>query len=176
MKNRIAFLGDSLSEGGNWESYFPDHEISNFGKSGEKSEEILSRLDKVLLWKPNKVFLMMGINDLSDNVSFDNILDNYKSLFSFMKEQKHIELIIQSLLPINESMFKNANIKGIRVLEFNCRLRDLCEENNVIYLDLYTAFSTYTYQLIKDYTLDGLHLNAKGYRMWKNCLQSENLI
>ena len=176
MKSRIAFWGDSLTEEGSWEEYFPAYGVFNFGISGEKSDEILSRLDEVLFWKPKKIFLMMGINDLGDGLNYQKVLENYKKLFSLIKEQKHIKLIVQSLLPINETMFKSSNFDGMKILELNYHLRDLCEKEEIIFVDLYTAFSTYTYQLIKDYTDDGLHLNKAGYRVWQNCLQSVNLI
>jgi len=176
MKNRIAFLGDSLTAAGNWEEYFPVYETANFGISGEKSEEILFRLDEVLLWEPKKIFLMMGINDLGDGLSYQKVLENYQKVFSLVKEQKNIELIVQSLLPTNEAMFKSSNFEGTKIIELNYHLRNLCKEEEIIFVDLYTAFSTYGYQLIKEYTKDGLHLNDAGYRVWCNCLQSENLI
>ncbi|WP_461636589.1 GDSL-type esterase/lipase family protein [Labilibaculum euxinus] len=176
MKNRIAFLGDSLTEGGCWEEYFPAYEISNSGISGERSDEILFRLDEVLFKKPKKIFLMMGINDLGEGLSSEKILTNYQKIFSIMKEHKDIELIVQSLLPTNDTMFKSANFDGMKILEVNYHLRDLCDKEKITFVDLYTAFSTYKSQLIKDYTNDGLHLNEAGYRIWQNCLQSENLI
>lgn len=176
MKNRIAFWGDSLTEWGNWEKYFPNQEIANFGISGEKSNEILSRLDEILFWKPKRIFLMMGINDLGDGLSYQDVLENYQKLFSLLKEQKNIELIVQSLLPTNEDLFKSTNFDGMKILELNYHLKDLCDKEGITYVDLYTAFSTHTYQLIQDYTNDGLHLNEAGYRIWQNCLQSENLI
>lgn len=176
MKNRIAFWGDSLTEGGNWEKCFPNQEIANFGISGERSDEILSRLDEVLFWKSEKIFLMMGINDLGDGLSYQDVLGNYQKLFLIMKAHKDIELIVQSLLPTNDSLFKSGNFDEMKILELNYHLKDLCEKEKITYVDLYKAFSTYTYQLIKDYTDDGLHLNEVGYRVWKNCLQFENLI
>ena len=119
---------------------------------------------------------MMGINDLGDGLSVQKVLENYQKLFSLLKEQKHIELIVQSLLPTNEVLFKSSNFDGMKILDLNYHLRDLCEKEEITYVDLYTYFSTYAYQLIKDYTDDGLHLNEAGYRVWKDCLQSENLI
>ncbi|PKQ60865.1 hypothetical protein BZG02_17860 [Labilibaculum filiforme] len=176
MKNKIAFLGDSLTEGGTWEVYFPAYQISNFGISGERSDEILDRLDMVLFWEPAKIFVMMGVNDLGDGLSYQKVLENYQKLFSLLKEHAHIELIVQSLLPTNETLFKSANFDGMRILELNYHLRDLCEKEKITYVDLYTAFSTYSYQMIKDYTIDGLHLNNAGYKMWENCLRAENLL
>lgn len=176
MRNRIAFLGDSLTNEGNWQEYFPNQEIANFGISGEKSKDIISRIDEVTLWKPSKIFLMMGINDLGDGLNCEEILKNYQIILSKVKEHKEIELIVQNLLPTNDTMFKSGNFDKMDILDVNLHLRDLCEKEKVTFVDLYTAFSTYTYQLIKDYTSDGLHLNEAGYKIWKNCLQSENLI
>lgn len=176
IKSRIAFLGDSLTNEGNWHEYFPNQEIANFGISGEKSEEIISRIDEVIFWKPSKIFLMMGINDLGGDLNYEEILKNYQIILSKIRGYKEIELIVQNLLPTNDTMFKSINFDKMNILEVNLHLRDLCEIEKVIFVDLYTAFSTYTYQLIKDYTYDGLHLNEAGYKIWKNCLQSQNLI
>lgn len=176
MKNRIAFWGDSLTEGGNWGKYFPDYETANFGISGQKSVEIISRLDEVLAWNPSKIFLMMGINDLGEGLDFKTPLENYKIVIDKVKELKNTALFVQSLLPTNETMFQSSSFKGINILELNAHLRDLCGKEKITFVDLYTAFLTDTYQLIRDYTTDGLHLNEAGYRVWKNCLQSENHI
>lgn len=176
MKNRIAFLGDSLTNEGSWDDFFPAYETANFGISGEKSEEIISRIDEVIVWNPSKIFLMMGINDLGDGLNLKTILENYKIIIDRIKELANTELFVQSLLPTNEAMFKSSNFDGMKILEVNYHLRDLCEKEKITFVDLYTAFSTYTYQLIKDYTNDGLHLNKAGYRVWQNCLQSQNLI
>ena len=176
MKSKIAFLGDSLTNEGRWQEYFPNQEIANFGISGEKSEEIVSRIDEVILWKPSKIFLMMGINDLGDGLNYEEILKNFQIILPRLKEHRDIELIVQNLLPTNDTMFKSVNFDRMNILEVNLHLKDLCEKENVVFVDLYTIFSTYTHQLIKDYTNDGLHLNEAGYKIWKNCLQSGNLI
>lgn len=176
MKSKIAFLGDSLTQEGRWDEFYPSNEIANFGISGEKSEEITSRIDEVIEWNPSKIFLMMGINDLGDGLNLITILENYKIIIDRVKEVKNTELFVQSLLPTNETMFKSSNFDGMKILEVNFHLRDLCEKEKITFVDLYTAFSTYTYQLIKDYTNDGLHLNEAGYSVWQNCLQSQNLI
>lgn len=176
MKNKIAFLGDSLTFGGRWQEYFPESEIGNFGVSGEKSADIIFRLDEVFFWTPQKIVLMMGINDLGDGLNCGCILEHFRKLILSVKKQKNIELIIQSILPINTSLFSNSNFGKKDILVCNQQINELCQIENIPFLDLYSAFSTYGDELIKEYTYDGLHLNDTGYQVWKNCLKSENII
>jgi len=176
MKSKIVFLGDSLTHGGRWNEYFHHQEIANFGIPGEKSGDILFRLDEVIAWEPDKIFLMMGINDLGNGLSFETILQNHEKLIRKLKNFDKTDLIIQSLLPINEGMFSNSDFGKNDILETNFHLKKLCEKEKITFVDLYSAFSTYHNQLIKNYTNDGLHVNEAGYRVWKNCLQSEKLI
>ncbi|WP_372755987.1 GDSL-type esterase/lipase family protein [Labilibaculum sp.] len=176
MKSRIAFLGDSLTYEGDWQEYFPAYEVGNFGVSGETSAEIISRLDEVLAWKPTKIFLMMGINDLANGISNKTILENFRTAIHRCKETSHSQLVVQTILPTNENIFKSDSVRGVNILELNYRLKELCQEEKVVLLDLYPSFSNYAYQLIRDYTPDGLHLKEAGYSIWQNCLQAENLI
>lgn len=176
MKTRIAFLGDSLTYGGKWEEFFPNYEIRNYGVSGEKSVEILSRLDNVLAEKPDQIFLMMGINDLGDGIGKNHILNNFNELIARLKNESGVLLIVQSLLPVNFHLFASEKFCSEDIRDINNMLKTICKKENITFVDLYSSFSTYSYELIKEYTKDGLHLNNAGYRLWKNCLKSENLI
>ncbi|MGQ1911073.1 GDSL-type esterase/lipase family protein [Marinifilum sp. RC60d5] len=176
MKTRIAFLGDSLTEGGKWDVFFPNHELCNYGVSGEKSVEILSRLDQVLAEKPNQIFLMMGINDLGDGVGKNDILNNFSELISRLKKEPEVLVVVQSLLPVNFQLFASETFCAKDIRDINKLLKTFCEKEMITFVDLYSLFSTYSDELIKEYTYDGLHLNSAGYRLWVNCLQSENLI
>jgi lysophospholipase L1-like esterase len=174
--SKIAFLGDSHTHAGRWENFFPKHEIPNHGIPGEKSAEIFLRLEDVLAEKPTQIFLMMGINDLGDGLRSDVILRNYQLTVDRIKKAKNIQLIVQSILPVNFELFTTDNFNSKDILETNQLLKILCEKEKITFVDLYTPFSTYLNELIPLYTYDGLHLNEAGYRIWKNCLQYENLI
>lgn len=176
MKSKIAFLGDSLTFEGAWQEYFPAYEIANFGISGETSAEIVSRLDEVLAWKPEKIFLMMSINDLANGISNKTILENFRIAIHRCEETPHTQLVVQTILPTNENIFKSDSFRGVNILELNYRLKELCQEEKVVLLDLYPLFSNYAYQLIRDYTRDGLHLKQAGYNIWKHLLQTEKYL
>ena len=58
------FLGDSLTEYGNWRELFPGLDIKNRGIAGDTTDGVLHRLDGITALSPDKIFLMIGINDL----------------------------------------------------------------------------------------------------------------
>ena len=167
---KIAFLGDSLTHAGRWEEFFPVCEISNHGVPGERSAEILLRLDEVLEEKPDLILLMMGINDLGSGLAADAILPHFKQMIRRIKKESNAQLIIQSLLPVNFKLFPTTIFQFVDIKAINKMLKTLCEEEKITYVDLYPAFASYGDELIREYTYDGLHLNDAGYKVWANCL------
>ncbi|HEY8590760.1 MAG TPA: hypothetical protein VIL55_14535, partial [Naasia sp.] len=60
---RVVFLGDSISEFGLWEEWFPEIPVLNRGIGGETSAQVLARLETAIT-EPRAVFLLVGTNDL----------------------------------------------------------------------------------------------------------------
>jgi len=176
MSIRIAFVGDSLTHGGRWQEFFLNQEVANFGVPGEKSSQILARVDEVIDWNPQKIFLMMGINDLGEGLNVDIILKHYKKIIVRIKEIGKVELYVQSLLPINPMLFTNSKLSKSDIVIANYRLQELCGNEKISFIDLHSCFSNYENELISEYTCDGLHLNEAGYKLWANCLRSDHLL
>jgi hypothetical protein len=61
-KGDIMFLGNSITNGNEWDELFNDASIKNRGISGDATLGVLNRLDEVTARKPGKVFLLIGIN------------------------------------------------------------------------------------------------------------------
>lgn len=72
-KDDIIFLGNSITDGGEWSELFADLSIKNRGISGDNSAGVLNRLDEVYSRHPVKVFLLIGTNDLARNLSPDSV-------------------------------------------------------------------------------------------------------
>lgn len=159
----LLFLGDSLTEYGNWSELFPGRDIKNRGIAGDTTGGVLHRLDGITALSPDKIFLMIGINDLLMGRTPKRILENYKDILSVLKrELPRGEVYVQSLLPV-ESM------EGVSdgILEVNDGLKALAAEFGYTYIDLFTPFSDPTVGINPDYTDDGLHLTPEGYAAWK---------
>ena len=82
--NDIVFVGNSISDGGEWSELFADIRIKNRGISGDISAGVLNRIDEIADRKPKKVFVMIGTNDLSRNTSTDSIFKNITKITIFL--------------------------------------------------------------------------------------------
>ena len=67
MGKHLVFIGDSLTEWGDWEQRFPGYNVTNLGISGETVEGLLARRERIRtkIENPDFVFLMTGINNIA---------------------------------------------------------------------------------------------------------------
>ena len=73
----IIFLGNSITDGAEWNELFGDSHIKNRGISGDFTAGVISGLDEVTNREPVKVFPLIGANDLSRNISPDRVVKIY---------------------------------------------------------------------------------------------------
>lgn len=166
--NEIIFLGDSLTEWGNWPKLFPKHNILNYGIAGNTTTDIINRLKDLKQHKPNKLFFMAGINDLGDQEKPENIFSNYENIFHYIKKEfVGLQLHILSVLPVHFNMIIKPAITPGNIQLLNSYLKKLAISNQAIFINMAPAFSDNFGNLNPLYTNDGLHLNTEGYLIWK---------
>ena len=76
LDENIVFFGDSITEVYKVDEFFPKRNVINSGISGDRTENLLERMDDVYRYNPSKVFLLIGINDLNREKSIDEITKN----------------------------------------------------------------------------------------------------
>ena len=166
----IVFLGNSITNFGEWVELFKDNHIKNRGISGDRTEGVLARLNTILPGNPRKIFLMIGVNDLEHGAAPDSIVNGITRIMDkIAKESPKTTLYLQSILPVNDqfSKFPKHTDKGASILEINRRLKLLCQSRNLIYIDLYRSFKNREDEKLNPaYTNDGLHLMGEGYLLW----------
>lgn len=159
----VVFLGDSITDFGTWEEYFPDIKVLNRGISSDNTLRVLNRLDNVIEINPKKIFIMVGVND--DLVNRELAISNYKKITKTLKKSlPDTEIYIQSILPVNNEKF-GYYINNSDVKEVNKEIEKIAANLNVNYIDLYSRLSKDN-QLDSKYTIDGIHLNGKAYEVW----------
>ena len=172
-KGEIVFLGNSITDIGEWSEIWQNPTVKNRGISGDITYGVLARLDEVLSSKPKKLFVMIGVNDIARNIPDAMILSNYRRLIDRVQiESPRTQLIMQSVLPTNDEFkpFKNHYGKDDRIRAVNAGMQALCADLGVAFVDLYARFLDASGKLDKQYTNDGLHLNGAGYMLWKKIL------
>lgn len=170
----VVFLGDSMTDEGNWTSYFSEKSVINFGIGGDTTTGILNRLDQVIDAKPKKIFLMIGTNDLCYNRAIPDIMTNYRRILTRLHQQlPDTQLYIQSVLPFNEQIFPSNGLRSnANILLLNREIRRMAREFNDPYIDMVPAFSNPDGRLPAELTSDGLHLNRRGYQVWQKQIES----
>nr|WP_172891266.1 SGNH/GDSL hydrolase family protein [Dolichospermum compactum] len=176
---RLSILaGDSLS------LWFPpellpeDRSWLNQGISGEVSNGLLQRLDFFDRTQPEKIFIMVGINDLIRGLDDQEILANYRQIISYLRRiHPQTEIVVQSILPHGgekatwEGKEKLLAIPNSRIRNLNQELNNLATEKGAKYLNLHPLFTDKQGNLRSDFTTDGLHLSPPGYLVWRTALQ-----
>lgn len=171
--DNVIFIGNSISDGGEWQELFGDLRIKNRGISGDVSAGIIHRVDEIAVRKPAKIFLMIGTNDLARGISTDSLVRNILWIAKYLQIQSPAtKLFLQSILPVNEAFgkFGSHTNKSKLISEVNTRLRSQAAENHYTYVDLHTPFSNDQGKLDASYTNDGLHLTGNGYLLWKHLI------
>ncbi len=164
--NEIIFLGNSITDGAEWFELFGGNpNIKNRGIGGDDTDGVLARLSEVTESNPDKVFVMIGTNDLATGKSVDYISENHKKIIMrIQSESPTSKIYMQSILPVDEAIHTTRPNKSM--LELNRRLKDLCTQYNTKYLEMAPLFMDQSGKLDKKYSLDGLHLNGAGYLKW----------
>ncbi|MES2773033.1 MAG: family 20 glycosylhydrolase [Bacteroidota bacterium] len=170
-KGDIIFLGNSITDGGEWSELFQDNRLKNRGISGDISAGVMHRLDEITQRKPAKLFLMIGINDLAKGITPDSLLKNLYFIAEYMNQHTPAtQVYVQSLLPVNNGFgkFGGHTGKAAEIVYVNAQLKKYALSKHYSFIDLHTEFCDASGKLDKRYTNDGLHLTGEGYLLWKH--------
>lgn len=156
----VAFIGDSITANGDWDAWFPDVSVVNFGVPGYTSDDVLARLDDIVAAQPDEILMLIGTNDLGLRRSVEHLVRNIEvALVHLRRELPGVRLLLQSIMPRGAEF-------AASIQDANIHLRQFCATVRAHYLDLWPAMATPDGGLHAELTDDGLHLNEKGYEAW----------
>ena len=169
----IIMLGNSITDYAQWNELLQINEVRNRGISGDITYGILERLDEIIEGNPAKVFILIGINDISRNIPDSVIVDNYKRIIRRIKEgTPNTKIYFNTLLPVNNTFPTKTHFnKDEHILFINGELKKMKKSEKITVIDIHSKFLDEEKRLDKKYTYDGLHLNAEGYQRWAEILK-----
>lgn len=118
-----------------------------------------------------KVFIMMGQNDLSYR-SIEATMETWGEVLSRIREKNpDVEIYIQSLVP-EWHEYHLSNAKNEKIAQYNEELKIFAAENNCRYVEVADYFKDITDQMPDPYTADhGIHINFTGADAWMEVLR-----
>jgi lysophospholipase L1-like esterase len=179
VTGRIIFLGNSITQGGDWAKLTGDSTVINRGIGADVTFGLRTRLDDVTRRKPSKLFVLIGINDISKDIPDAVIAAEYRMLIDSVRSQSpQTKIFVQSILPLNPTVknFPQHYDKQPRVVAVNRLLRQMARETHATYIDLWPIFIDRQNHLDATLTGDGLHLNQQGYERWVGFLKKRGYL
>jgi lysophospholipase L1-like esterase len=178
-KKAIVFLGNSITERGNWSELLPGQKVMNRGIGGDNTFGVFARLDGVVKASPKKVFLLIGINDLSRALPKEVILNNYERIIQYLSSHSpKTKIYVQSVLPLYEPLTTPAYLKNKKdsILQLNTGIQQLAVKYKLTYINLHEIFADANGDLKQQLTADGIHVRPAAYVMWVDYLRKKKYL
>ena len=174
----LVLIGDSITHGWEdpgkvvWERHFADIDVLNLGFSGDRTENVLWRLDhnEVDGLDPKLIVMMIGTNNTGHRMdSPDAITAGVRKILGELDTRlPDASILLLAIFPRGESP---DDPKRMNNQETNRLLVKLAAEKGVHYADFNAAFLTEAGILERDIMPDLLHPTETGYEIWADQLE-----
>lgn len=143
-----------------------NHNYINRGISGQTSPQMLLRFrSDVIDLHPEAVVILSGINDIAGNTgpsTLQMIMDNIISMAELAKAN-NIDVILCSVLPAYDFPWNPGLEPAMKIVALNKMIKKYAIENQLTFVDYFSAMVDDKNGLKAEYSEDGVHPNTKGY-------------
>lgn len=152
--------------------YFPNHTIINRGFGGATLADMIRyQNDLFKPYLPRQIVIYCGENDFaaSDTITVETVTTRFKQLFAYIRQlYPNTPVVYVSMKP---SPSRTALLP--KYLAANTAIKNfLAGKRRTKYVDVYHKMLSPNGTPMADIFLDDqLHMNAKGYAIWKNALE-----
>lgn len=180
-KGQILFVGSSLME------QFPVNEllmtaeidkvVYNRGVGGFTTVDMLKHMEEMVFSvEPSKIFINIGTNDIgSPEYCLEKLLENYEEIIRQIQERlPEAQIYMMAYYPVNETdkmpdenmrkiMFHTRTNENIHIA--NEAVGKLAKQLGCYFINVNKGLSDGRNKLKKEYTIEGIHMYANGYRV-----------
>ena len=166
----VVYMGDSITDFwiSNDSVFFAAKPYLDRGISGQTTGQMLLRFRQdVINLKPGVVVILAGINDIAENNGPEKLADIFGNIVSMAELAKanHIKVVLSSLLPAFALPWRPAIDPLPKVKALNEMIKSYAYQNNIVYLDYFTAMADSRGGLPANLSKDGVHPNLAGYKI-----------
>jgi lysophospholipase L1-like esterase len=159
-RESIVFVGDSITAGGDWQSWFPDYVVTVEATPGDVTDRLTERLPAITELQPETLAILIGANDFGQNRSVEYVVRSIEYFLAMVRQDvPGSRTLVQSILPRGREYSSD-------IQEANRHLRQYALNVHAQYLDLWAAMATDDGELRPEFTTDRLHLTPEGYEAW----------
>ncbi|MCU7551501.1 GDSL-type esterase/lipase family protein [Chitinophagaceae bacterium LB-8] len=172
VQKAIVFIGSSsFAMWHDVQDYFPGYTIINRSFGGSTLPDVTGYLNDIVFpYHPKQVVIYCGDNDLanSDTITANEVLQRFKLLFQKIRKQlPSISIVYVSIKPSpsRKHLMTKAAQANIMIQKY------LKTQKNTSFVDVYHKMLNKNGSIRSDIFLqDELHMNAKGYAIWKQAI------
>jgi len=167
-QQRVVFLGDSITDswGRSVGSFFPGKPYVNRGISGQTTLQMLVRFEQdVVHLHPVVMVILAGTNDVAGNTGPETptmIEDNFRAMTDVAR-RNGIRVVLASITPAARYPWRPDVESVPEIRELNAWLKQYAAEQNLVYLDYYSAMADADGAMKPGLSSDGVHPTEAGY-------------
>jgi len=183
----LIFIGDSITHGWEtegkaiWDNHFAPRNGFNLGFGGDRTENVLWRLDNGAVddLKPKLVILMIGTNNTGHRMdSPEETVSGIDAIIDKLSEKlPHTNILLLGIFPRGA---QPDDPMRLRNREINQRLAAAAAKTNwkhknatVHFRDISSVFLNESGEISTSIMPDLLHLSPEGYRLWAEAIDAD---
>jgi lysophospholipase L1-like esterase len=171
--NQILLIGSSsFTKWKDVQQYFPSYPILNRGFGGSQLPDQIRYVNEIVFpYKPRQVIVYCGENDMAshDSVTAEVVLRRFRELFTLIRNKMPgVPIAFVSMKPSpSRQLIQQKIIAGNGLIK-----AFLKKQKNTVFIDVYNAMIDDEGKPMADlFVEDNLHMNAKGYAIWKKLME-----
>lgn len=153
----VVMVGDSITAFAEWSEMLRGINVVNRGIAGDTAKGIYERIDSIKALTPNKIFIMVGTNDVDRMASAGDIFSDYKKVLESLKET-NAEIYVSSTLLAGRGFEKKNSV----LTKLNLLLKEYSHANKMQFIDINKEFAPNGF-LKGGISLDGIHIDGPSY-------------
>lgn len=171
--NAVLFVGSSsIRMWKDLQNDFPGITVINRGFGGSSTPHVIHYADDIIFpYNPKQIVIYVGENDLASSppATPDEVANRIDTLIHLIRNKLPLVPIVY--ISIKPSISRLSLMPDMKKANKLIKER-LSHQKNIVFVDVFSKMLDENGKPMKDIFLaDNLHMNAKGYAIWKKALE-----
>lgn len=170
-KDAVLFVGSSsMRLWKNLRTSFPNLNVINRGFGGSRLEDVNFYFERIVApYNPKTIVLYAGENDVNDGIAPEKVLEDFRKFSALVRARfPKAKLLYVSLKPSPSRWKLEANFRKTNELIKT----EIAKDNRAVFVDIWTPMLNENGAPRPElFVEDMLHMNEKGYAIWKGVLE-----